>query len=161
MKNLFVLFIIVAAGCSQIKQIGEVNMISTRNIDPNLKYQLISSYSGSKKLSKSKSTSVEAAIDQTVKDVPGGEFLMNAKIYLVDNKYIAVEGDVWGNAGEQSIKGFKVGTKVTWKNKSITSGTKYITGTITALKDNKKCIVRQDETGKSTEMEYDDLTKTN
>ena len=93
------LFAVLVTACTSVKQIGKINMISTRNVDPNLKYEVISTYSGGSKreLKKSKSTSIEDAIDQTVKKVPGGEFLMNCKIYLINSKYIAVEGDVWGN----------------------------------------------------------------
>lgn len=157
------LFAVLLTACTSVKQIGKVNMISTRNVDPNLKYQVITTYSGGSKreLKKSKSTSIEDAIDQTVKKVPGGEFLMNCKIYLVNSKYIAVEGDVWGNPTQQTHRGFKVGDKVTWKKKDIINGTKFLTGTISALKNDKTCYVKVDgESDKTVELSYDDITKT-
>ena len=156
------LFAVLVTACTSVKQIGKINMISTRNVDPNLKYEVISTYSGGSKreLKKSKSTSIEDAIDQTVKKVPGGEFLMNCKIYLINSKYIAVEGDVWGNPKQQSFRGFKVGDKVTWKNQALLNGTKFLTGTISALKDDKTCYVKVDnEIDKIVELSYDDITK--
>ncbi|MBI3503060.1 MAG: hypothetical protein HY063_14835 [Bacteroidetes bacterium] len=49
--------------------------------------------------------SIQQAVDAVVKKVDGGEYLMNAKIWLIirsgggfvpDRYYYAVEGDVWG-----------------------------------------------------------------
>ena len=159
----FLLFAVLLASCTSVKQIGKVNMISNRNVDPQLKYQVITTYSGgsSKEFKKSRATSIEDAVDQTVRKVPGGEFVMNAKIYLVKGKYIAVEGDVWGNSAQQSYRGFKIGDIVTWKVKSVTQGKKYLTGKITTLKDDKTCLVKiDDEKGKTIELEYDEITKT-
>ena len=159
----FLLLAVIFTACTSVEQIGKVNMISNRNVDPQLKYQVLTTYSGgtSKEFKKSRATSIEDAVDQTVRKVPGGEFVMNAKIYLVKGKYIAVEGDVWGNLAQQSYRGFKVGDTVTWKSKSVTKGTKYLTGKISTLKDDKSCLVKvDDETGKIIELEYDEITKT-
>lgn len=158
----FLLFAVLFTACTSVNQIGKVNMISNRNVNPELKYEVITTYSGGskKEFKKSRATSIEDAIDQTVRKVPGGEFVMNAKIYLVKGKYIAVEGDVWGNPAKQSYRGFKVGDIVTWKTKSIKSGTKYLTGKIATLKDDKSCLVKEDETGKTMELLYDEITKT-
>jgi len=164
-KNIAVistLLICAVSSCTSVKQIGKVNMISNRNVDPNLQYKALTTYSGGSKreLKKSKAKSIEAAIDQTVKKIPGGEFLMNCKIYIVKTKYIAVEGDVWGNTTNIQFRGFKVGDKVTWKKKDIINGAKYLTGTITALKDDKTCYVKIDEELDSlVELPYDDITK--
>lgn len=152
------LFGTAISSCTSVKQIGKVNMVSTRNIDPNLDYSLISTYSGGSKreLKKSRAKSIEDAIDQTVKKVPGGEFAMNVKIYTVrkiNREYIAVEGDVWGKAGEASYKGFKVGESVIWK-----SGGSYKKGTITSLKDDKVCLIKT-ESGDIVEKKYDDITE--
>lgn len=161
-KLLFALaiFIISFNSCTSVKEIGKLNMVSNRNVDPDLKYKLITTYSGGseKELKKSKFISIEQAIDNTIKKTPGGEFLMNAKIYLVDNKYIAVEGDIWGIEGFASYKGFKVGDKVTWKT-SLIKGKDYITGTITSLKDDKECLIKIDNQDKITEVEYTKLSK--
>ena len=156
------LFAVILTACTSVKQIGKVNMISTRNVDPNLNYDVISTYSGGSRrvLKKSKSNSIQEALDKTVKKVPGGEFLMNCKIYLVKSKYIAVEGDVWGILTQLTFRGFKIGDKVTWKKKDIINGKRILTGTITALKDDETCYVKVDnENDKAVELSYDDLTK--
>ena len=164
MKNLFFVLLVLSVaftGCKSVRQIGKVNMISNRNVDPSMKYQVITTYSGGSKneFKKSKALSIEDAIDQTVRKVPGGEFIMNAKIYLLKEKYIAVEGDVWGNAGERSYRGFKVGDFVTWKT-SLINGNKYLKGTISTLKDDKKCLVKLIDTDKTVELQYDEISKT-
>ena len=157
---LFLLAILMAS-CVSVKEIGKVNMISNRNIDPNLKYQLITTYSGGSnhEFKKSTAKTIEDAIDETVKKIPGGEFLMNAKIYSVNGQYFAVEGDVWGEINNQSYRGFKVGDKVTWKK----LGDFYI-GAIYALKDDKTCYVStsigNDGKNEIVELSYDDITKT-
>ncbi len=141
----------------QVKQIGKVNMISNRNIDPNLKYSVITTYSGGseRELKKSRAKTIEDALDGTVRKVSGGEFLMNAKIYLVNGQFIAVEGDVWGSATQKNFKGFKVGDRVTWKKLG-----KFYNGTIIALKDDKTCLIEDDTSDKTIEQLYDDITKT-
>ena len=157
--------VIFLSACTSIKKIGTVNMISNRNIEHSLNYKLLSSYSGGSdnELKKSRSKSIEEAIDKTVKKVVGGEYLMNVNMYVIKGKYYAVEGDVWGAAAELSYRGFKVGDKVTWKNKSLAatfSGKKnYITGTIKAFKDDKTCLIEIEGEEKTIEMKYDDITK--
>lgn len=132
-------------------------MISNRNIDPTLDYQVLATYSGgsNKELNRTTAKSVEDAIEQTVRKVPGGEFLMNAKIYIVNGEYFAVEGDVWGSPTQPSFRGFKISDKVTWK-----SFGKRFTGVISALKDDISCLVRVDnEPDKTVELSYDKITK--
>lgn len=143
------------SSCTSVKQIGKVNMISNRNVDINLNYQVISTYSGGskKELRKSRSENIEDAVDKTVRKVAGGEFLMNAKIYLIDNIYIAVEGDVWGISSNATFRGFKVGTKVTWET---ISGFK--SGVIKSLKDDLTCLI-QTEDGNIIEKKYDSISK--
>ncbi len=166
--SLLIVLTVLSSCFARVKQIGKVNMISNRNIDYSVKYKPISTYSGASKreLRKSRAITLEDAVDQTVRKVPGGEYLMNAKIYLVSSKYIAVEGDVWGGgSGEISYRGFKNGDKVTWKNKKnlvtkLKRAKDYLTGTITALKDNEKCLVKIDgEEGHIIELSYDEITK--
>jgi hypothetical protein len=161
-KFTFILFVAFLSSCITVKQIGKVNMISNRNVDPNLKYTIITTYSGGSdsELKKSKATTIEDAVDKTVKKVPGGEFVMNVKIYRVSHgnsgpQFFAVEGDVWGNATHQGFRGFKVGDRVTWKQKG-----KFYNGTIIALKDDKSCLIEDDTSDKTIEQLYDDITKT-
>lgn len=156
------------ASCMSVKQVGKLNMISNRNVESKVEYELVKSYSGGskKELKKSKAITIEDAIDNTVRAVPGGEFLKNVKVYLVNGKYFAVEGDVWGIANNITFKGFKIGDKVTWKNKKspmdklTNSGKKdYLTGRIASLKNDKTCFVKVDGEEQTVELLYDDITK--
>lgn len=166
-KNIFLILLLgLLAACTTVKQIGKVNMISDRNVDPSLKYQVITTYSGGSKaeLKQSRAVTIEDAIDKTVRKVPGGNFLMNVKIYSINNRYYAVEGDVWGDQTNLTYRGFKVGNKVIFKNRSVLArlglGEKYLTATILALRDDKTCIIKFDDSDKKIEAFYDDITKT-
>ncbi len=159
MKTLLVGILAVTslgACSSSVKQIGKVNMISNRNIDPKLDYAPLSTYAGGSKseLKKAKETSIEDAIDKTVRKVPGGEFLMNAKIFMVDGRYVVVEGDVWGVNTNVAHRGFRVGDQVVWK--SVTGVVKM--GVVKSLKDDKTCFV-ETEDGTRVEKKYDDISK--
>ena len=131
-------------------------MISNRNVESTANYVLIKSYMGASKqeIRKTKATTIEDAIDQVVKSTPGGEYLKNVKVYLTGNKYLAVEGDVWGIAGNVNFRGFKVGDKVKW-----TKLFKDYTGTIVDLKNDKAATVKRDSDQEIVEVEYNDLTK--
>ena len=150
--------LLLMTGCeTSTKLIGEVNMISTRNISTDFNYQQLTTYSGgsNRQLKKSKSTNIQDAVTQTVKAVPGGEFLMNVKIYIVNNQYYAVEGDVWGHSVEQGgYQGYKIGDAVMWKD----SFSNYRKGKVTAIKDTEKCIV-EDENGRKYTVKFDDLMR--
>ena len=129
-------------------------MISQRNIDSKTEYVLVRSYAGGgKDIKKSKATSLQDAISQTVRDVPGGEFLKNAKVYYVDGKYIAVEGDVWG-LGQGEFKGFHVGDRVQWK--TITG---VHVGVIKSFLNSERCMVQEDGKNSANEEYYDKLRK--
>ena len=74
MKHFFLALIVILglSSCISVKQIGTLNMMSQRNVDPNVaNYQLLSSYSGGdkKELKKSKALLVEEAVNQTVKKI--------------------------------------------------------------------------------------------
>ena len=158
MKKYIVIFAsIVLSSCSSVREIGDVNMVSARNIDTNGNYVLLKSYMGGEKqeIKESKRleiTSIEQAINKVVKQTAGGEFLKNVKVYLVDDKYIAVEGDVWGVAGmKENFRGFSQGDHVVYKNKRK--------GTLIALKNDKTCIFQEFGENKSSEISYDNITK--
>lgn len=138
-----------------ITQVGKLNMISNRNVDIKNNYQKIKSYASltKRELKKTECRSIDEAIDKTVKSVPGGEFIMNAKIYLVKNQYFAVEGDIWGNNTQEHL-GFTVGVKVQWKNNFVDK-----IGTITSLTNDNECMVKQDGKEKSKKMKYKNLVK--
>ena len=157
MKNLPVILLFsLLASCTASKQIGSINMISNRNIESNAEYVLIRNYMGASKqeIRKSKAQTVEDAVDQVVRSVPGGEFLKNVKIYLTSNKYLAVEGDVWGITGDINFRGFKIGDRVKW-----TKLLKNYTGVIIDLKNDKVCTIRTDPDQSIVEIEYEQLTR--
>ncbi len=167
LKTAFMM-IFLSSCFTSVKQIGKLNMISNRNVESNANYVLVKTYAGAskKELKHTKAVTVEDAIDNTIRQVPGGEFLKNAKIYIVKHKYFAVEGDVWGLSGNISFKGFKVGDHVTWKNKrnlveKIAGEKPYLTGVIKSLKDDQTCLIQIDGVDqKTTELLYDDISKT-
>ena len=85
-----------------VKEIGRMNSMSVRNIDPHANYVCLQknveyTFKESKENMQAK---LEDAVDQLVKKVPGGEYVMNAKVKLLskDEKPVGyiVEGDVWG-----------------------------------------------------------------
>src|ERR1035437_8263549 len=137
---LFLILLLSSCGTS-FKLIGNVNMISTRDMDATAKYNLVKSYAGGtdREIKKARNKTIDDAINQLVKVTPGGEFLKHTKIYLVKGSYFAVAGDVWGFTDNASIKGFKVGDRVTWKSKKT-----YLNGVITSLKNDKICLVKVD-----------------
>lgn len=110
MKNLFIGIALIASitmtSCVGIQEVGRLNMVSCRNIETQVKYSLLKKnveYTN-KEVKKLRSTSIQQAVDEVVKKVDGGEYLMNAKIWLIVRTipyskpiyYYAVEGDVWG-----------------------------------------------------------------
>lgn len=153
-----VLCALMLSSCSKPILIGSVNQISTRNIDTAQGYQLLKRYAGSgdKELVKNLSPTLEGAVENVVKAVPGGEYMMNVKVYKSNNKYTA-EGDVWGVPNRNDIRGFRVGDKVVFKYFYDVEH-----GEITALIDGQKCFVKfKDKKGKIWEKEvaYDKLSK--
>ena len=167
MNKLFTAKILLVAtvflsSCAGVKvtQIGKLNMISNRNVDSKMDYSLLKNYMGAsdKEIKKAKATTLEDAIDETVRNTSGGEFLKNVKVYLVQNKkkmYYAVEGDVWGVKGEENFRGFTIGDMVQWKDRLG----KTHKGKITGLKDSKECMVKEEGKEDSKAVEFDRVTK--
>lgn len=146
------LFIFVGyCDAQKIVEIGKINMISSKNINNLADYELIAAYArgNQKKITKSKAETIDAALEQTVREIPGGVFVMNAKIYLIKGKYFAVEGDVWGLKQNANYKGFSVGDQVMWKT---VAG--YKKGTIEAIKDSENCVVIEDGTMNRTTIKF-------
>jgi len=134
-------------------------MVSERNIDTKTEYSLLRSYMGGsdKEIRSSRAETLEEATNETVKNTPGGEFLKNVKYYLVikgKELFYAVEGDVWGIAGTENFRGFKVGDRVQWKDGK---GTRK--GKITGLKDSKECMIKEEGKTESKAISYDKITK--
>lgn len=158
-KQIFILLLIAAfASCKSVKQIGTLNMLSTRNINTTFEYKLLSSYSNASKsdLKKNRFTTIDEAINNTVKNTPGGEFLMNVKIYKIGKSKYAVSGDVWGSSDKKEIShnGFFVGNKVRYK--TLFMDEKAV---IVSLKNSEKCIIKIDGTDILKEVAYTTITK--
>jgi hypothetical protein len=153
--------IISIQSCTSVKQIGDINMVSSRNVDKTMDYVLLRSYMGGnkKEIKDSKKLeigSLENAINKVVKETPGGEFLKNVKIYLIDGKYIAVEGDVWGTAGvKENYRGISLNDHVIYKN-----GGSIFKGSIVALKNDQICFFQEFGSPNIIQIGYDNITKT-
>ena len=165
MKTIFTLFVVAVlfSGCSSVKMVGDVNMLSTRNVDSGANYQLIKTGTDDSRTAfrKSKAINIDQAVNNLVMDVPGGEFLKNAKLYT-DGKKWAVIGDVWGLPEQANVEGFKIGDAVYIKNSLLNktlNGEKFTKAEITGFKDKKTCLVTLD-TGEIKEADYSDLSKT-
>jgi hypothetical protein len=78
MRNIiFTLLFATVYGCSAVRMVGDVNMISSRNIDSKSDYQLIKTGTDDSRANfrKNSAENIDQAINNVVMDVPGGEFL--------------------------------------------------------------------------------------
>lgn len=159
--------IVLMSSCApSVQRIGTLNMISHRNVDMKLGYELKSTYSGggNRELKKSRAKTVEEAIENTVKKVPGGEMLLNVKLYSIKGKYFAIEGDVWGKMGEHSIRGFHVGDHVVCRDinflkKLDITGNDNVYGVVTGLIDDKTVFVQLESTQRIIKIPLEKITK--
>lgn len=160
---LFSIFICFQLFAGKPKLVGQLNMISTRNVESNFSYVLLkrSTNDSKKAFKQTKAKSIDGAIQNAVSDVPGGEFLKNVKLYFDGSNY-SVIGDVWGITGNEEIEGFKVGDVGFIKNSGLINKfdkEKYIKVLVTGLKDRNTCIVKFPD-GKIKEVDYSELSKT-
>ena len=146
-------------------RLGELTMISTRNVDSSADYKLIEKYVTAKAKSK-KGSALQTAIDNALKSIPEGEFLQNVREYVKQNgRKVKVEGDVWGipsvekNVTKSVSKDivFNTGDRVTYRN---TLG-KIVEGTILGLNQHTAIIEFVNVLGKEVKKEipYEELTK--
>lgn len=163
MRKLFlltfaILMFVNFCDAQKVVQIGKLNMISSKNVGDLEDYELVAAYArgNQRKITKSKATTLEEALEQTVREIPGGVFVMNAKVYMIKGKYFAIEGDVWGLKQNANYKGFKVGDHVMWKT---VSG--YKKGTVEAIKDSEECVVIEDGSLNRTTIKFVKLMRAN
>lgn len=120
MKKTFIsaiVCILLLSGCASYQRIGGLTSISTRNIDPNSQYVELKRYveatsdgqvffeeNGIKEKQKYSQLNSEGgeklntAIEYAVRSVPGGEFMKNVSIWVIEGGgTVKVIGDVWGN----------------------------------------------------------------
>lgn len=168
MKKLTLLAVLTAfilTSCTSIKEIGRLNVISTRNVElGNQKYAKIATYAGEtkKELKKAKCTSLDEAVNAIVRKYPGGEFLTNAKVWMIikgNKTYFSASGDIWGVVNEdgnitRERHGFAVGDEVTW---SPVAG-QFEKGTVDSFVDNETCIIKK-ENGNLVKVKITKLNK--
>lgn len=165
MKKILLLSILclLLTSCFGVKQIGDVNIISNRNVElTGGNYELIRTYAGSsskkelkKEFKRVKAKNIDQALSHVLRNTPGGEFVSNAKIYLLNGTYYVIQGDIWGVKGANiDHKGFSVGDKVQY-NRAM----KRRTGVIVDLKDSEHATVKEDETDGYYPIKYDRLLK--
>ena len=151
--------------CVSIKEIGHVNVLSGRNVVfEGTKYARIATYAGESKieLKKSRARTIDEAVNTTVRQYPGGEFMSNVKIWQIVKSgkyYFAVSGDIYGRLSdngeiERSHRGFAVGDHVVWEE---VAG-KFVKGVVETLVDNETCIIRRED-GKLVKQKYTKLSK--
>lgn len=157
---LFLSIAFVFSSCGW-QRIGDLTMISNRNVDSSKKYVLIERNVQGKARIK-KDDALERALDNAT-EKHKGEYLANAKIYVKDNgKWIKVEGDVWGDQAtvvnvETSVTKkieFNTGDRVAFK-----LGQKLIEGTIVGINAKGAIIELDDEAKTKKELDFDKLTK--
>jgi hypothetical protein len=156
--------VLILSSCKTVEYMGTLNMVSSRNIDTKMgDYSLIKNYAGGsaseikKALKKTKASTLEAAVDETVRNVAGGEFLKNVKLYSVKRSkqsFFFVEGDVWGFKNVETFRGFKIGDTVQWIEK-----TKAKKGIITGLIDSEFCMVKEDGDDLSRQIKFSNIVK--
>lgn len=99
LKNTLFILAILCSSCAY-QRIGDLTMISNRNIDSSREYVLVKR-NAEAKIKTSKDDSLERVIDELT-EANEGDYLMNAKVFVKNNgKVIKIQGDVWG---EPSVK---------------------------------------------------------
>ena len=90
--------ILFASCTSSYEAIGNVSVLSDRAIKAGVAYKQLSINSGGTKeeLKHSQAETLDEAVSQVISQVPGGRFITNVTIYVGDNGYYAVSGNVWG-----------------------------------------------------------------
>lgn len=90
--------VLLTSCAASYNEIGGLSMLSDKSIKAGGHYQKLAVAVGTskKEIKHSHAVSMNAAIDQVLSQVPGGQYLTNVKIYAVNGDYLAVSGDVWG-----------------------------------------------------------------
>ena len=162
-KTVFVIAtILLFSGCAY-QRIGDLTMISNRNIDSGKDYVLIQRNAEGKAKMK-QDDALERAIDNAT-EAYEGEYLMNVKVYVRNNgEKIKVEGDVWGLKSTQ----VNVASSVTKKIEFNTGDTvafkisgKLVEGKIVGINSTGAIVEFKKTRGKTKKKEilFDELTK--
>ena len=133
-------------------KLGDFTVISNRTIENDKEYiELARFIKGKGRQKKKQAGAMEVAVENIIKDVPGGEYLKNAEVYITwGGKYVRVTADVWGlkqpEGQKTNVKGFQVGDRVQFGKKM---------GTILSLIDETFCLVQLDGDESGTKLRYD------
>ena len=160
-KLTLIVFIGFLTSCTY-RRLGDFTMISNRNVDSSIKYELLTR-DAEVKVKAKKGDPLERAIDKLTSEHEG-EYLMNVKIYMrKSGKKFKVIGDVYGmkkvlNEVTSKVKvdiEFKYGDKVTFEK-----GGKLIYGTISGI-NKEGAIVEYLSRGKTKrkQVSFDFITK--
>ncbi len=147
------------------QRIGNLTMVSTRNVESEKEYKLIKKNVEGKARTHQRDA-LQVAIDEAVKKLPEGEFMKNVTVYVKGNgKKIKVSGDVWGIPSvEKNITTsvvedivFKVGDNVVFKTKLG----KLTEGKILGIHANYAIIeyITPSQKTQKIEMPFEKLTK--
>jgi hypothetical protein len=158
-----ILFCMLFSSC--YRRIGDLTMISNRNIDSSKNYVLLArNVEGKSKMKKD--DAIELALDKVTEEHQG-EYLMNAKIFVKNNgKKVKLTGDVWGlkNTNVSVNVESEVNKKITFETGDAVSfkmGNKQVEGVIIGINNNMALVEYKNLMGKMTskQMSFDELTK--
>lgn len=95
---------LLSSCASNYETIGKVSMLAPDRVDRGIQYKPLAANTGSskKEITASKAQSVTQAVQQVIDKVPGGKYMTNVTVYVVNGGYLAVKGDVWG-VGTDSV----------------------------------------------------------
>jgi hypothetical protein len=90
----------VASCAGSYHEVESGKQLSVGEVSKHQSYQQLTTATGSRKkeIMGSDARTIDSAIARLVRQVPGGKFISNAKIYVVRRNYLAVSGNVWGFA---------------------------------------------------------------
>ena len=145
------------------QRIGDLTMISNRNVDSEKEYVLIQrNAEGIAKMKKN--DALERAIDAATEEY-NGEYLMNVKVYVKNNgKKIKVEGDVWGLKSTRVNVESSVTKKIEFTNVdnvTFQNSGKLTEGKIIGINGNGAIVEYINILGKTKKKQipFDELTK--
>lgn len=134
-------------------RLGDLTMLSNRNVDSKVDYVCLSR-DVQVKVKTKKDDVLERAVDKATSSVEGGEYLMNVSIWVSPSgKKLKLKGDVYGIKSievpkENTSTDWKIGDKVQYKTPI---GRK--TGEIIDVSDPVEATVKLED-GKSEKVKY-------
>lgn len=152
--NLFAALSLTMIVASCANRLGDLTMISNRNYDKSVNYELLQRDIEVKVKTK-KNDVLERAVDKATSSVAGGEYLQNVTIWVSPSgKKLKIKCDVYGvKQAESASNEWKVGDRVQYKTPT---GRK--TGELVDVSDPEQATVKL-ENGNSDKVKYKYLMK--